>query len=147
MQIRSLIRWLMPTALRMAARLFPSVRENVDSEHWVIQLRLRDNSLARQLHFRDGTVFARWGRNPEPDAEPVFMGAATARQMLVPTSVPRQRLAEAITQSGREFRLTEPGCHVFHDTRTAQQNRLGGHARSRLKPQGGRFSREFPGVS
>src|ERR1700729_3075802 len=60
-----LILWLMPFALRMAARRFPSVREHLGAGNWVIQLRLRDNSLARQLHFKNGTVSARWGVAPK----------------------------------------------------------------------------------
>ncbi|MFK4445379.1 hypothetical protein ABH944_005651 [Caballeronia udeis] len=99
-----LILWLMPFALRMAARKFPSVREHLGSGHWVIQLRLRDNSLARQLHFRNGTVSARWGVNSKPDAELVFMDVATARQMLAPTT-DHAFLIDAL----KNFKITQGG--------------------------------------
>src|SRR5258708_24914992 len=85
-KILGLILWLMPTVLRIAARKFPSVRAHLATGSGVIQLRLRDNSLARQLHFRNGTVSASWGVNPKPDAELVFMDVATARQMLAPNT-------------------------------------------------------------
>ena len=79
-----LILWLMPAVLRIAARRFPSVRAHLATGNGVIQLRLRDNSLARQLHFKDGSVSGRWGVCAEPDAEIVFMDVSTARKMLAP---------------------------------------------------------------
>jgi trimethylamine-N-oxide reductase (cytochrome c) len=99
-----LILWLMPFALRMAARKFPSVREHLGAGHWVIQLRLRDNSLARQLHFGNGTVTARWGVNTKPDAELVFMDVATARKMLAPTT-DHAFLIDAL----KNFKITQGG--------------------------------------
>jgi hypothetical protein len=98
------ILWQMPTALRAAARMFAPVREHLGAGNWVIQLRLRDNSLARQLHFRNGTVSARWGVTPQPDAELVFMDAATARQMLAPTT-DHAFLIDAL----KNFKITQGG--------------------------------------
>jgi len=99
-----LILWLMPIALRMAARMFPSVRKHLGARDCVIQLRLRDNSLARQLHFRGGVLSARWGVAPQPDAELVFMDAATARQMLAPTT-DHAFLIDAL----KNFKITQGG--------------------------------------
>src|ERR1700751_6124200 len=83
-KILVLILWLMPTVLRIAARKFPAMRAHLATGSGIIQLRLRDNSLARQLHFKDGTVSGRWGAHPKPDAELVFMDVATAHKMLAP---------------------------------------------------------------
>src|SRR5260221_3112303 len=83
-QLLVCILWLMPIVLRVAARLFPSVRERLNTGHWVIQLRLRDNSLARQLHFKDGTVAGTWGVRTDSDAEIVFFDVSTAHKVLAP---------------------------------------------------------------
>ncbi len=99
-----LILWLMPTALRIAARKFPSMRAHLGLGNWVIQLRLRDNSLARQLHFRSGRISARWGVAPAPDAELVFMDAPTARRMLAPTT-DHAFLIDAL----KNFKITQGG--------------------------------------
>ncbi|MEA3096191.1 MAG: hypothetical protein QOF74_431, partial [Caballeronia mineralivorans] len=94
----------MPTVLRIAARMFPTVREHLGAGRWVIQLRLRDNSLARQLHFKGGSVSGRWGVCPEPDAELVFMDAATAHKMLAPTT-DHAFLIDAL----KNFKITQGG--------------------------------------
>ncbi|SMG23618.1 molybdopterin-dependent oxidoreductase [Paraburkholderia susongensis] len=98
------ILWFMPTALRIAARVFPSVREHLGSENRVIQLRLRDNSLARQIHFRSGNISARWGASAQPDAELVFMDAPTACRMLAPTT-DHAFLIDAL----KNFKITQGG--------------------------------------
>ena len=67
-KILVLILWLMPTVLRIAARKFPAMRAHLATGSGVIQLRLRDNTLSRQLHFGNGTVSGSWGVNPKPDA-------------------------------------------------------------------------------
>ena len=102
--IVELILWLMPSALRIAARRFPSVREHLAAGNWVIQLRLQDNSLARQLHFKDGTVSGTLGSGAKPDAELVFMDAATARKMLAPTT-DHAFLIDAL----KNFKITQGG--------------------------------------
>ena len=99
-----LILWLMPTVLRIAARRFPSVRAHLATGNGVIQLRLRDNSLARQLHFKDGSVSGRWGVCAEPDAELVFMDAATAHKMFAPKT-DHAFLIDAL----KNFKITQGG--------------------------------------
>jgi trimethylamine-N-oxide reductase (cytochrome c) len=103
-KILVLILWLMPTVLRIAARKFPSMRAHLATGSGVIQLRLRDNSLARQLHFRNGTVSGSWGVHPKPDAELVFMDVATARQMLAPKT-DHAFLIDAL----KNFKITQGG--------------------------------------
>ena len=95
---------ILPTALRFAARLFPTVREHLAGGRWIIQLRLRDNSLARQLVFTGGSVHGRWGAAAEPDAEVVFMDAATACRMLAPKT-DHAFLIDAL----KNFKITEGG--------------------------------------
>src|SRR5882762_7559580 len=99
-----LILWLMPTVLRIAARNSPTMRAHLATESGVIQLRLRDNSLARQLHFKDGSVSGRWGVCAEPDAELVFMDAATAHKMLAPNT-DHAFLIDAL----KNFKITQGG--------------------------------------
>jgi trimethylamine-N-oxide reductase (cytochrome c) len=103
-QLLALILWLMPAVLRIAARKFPAMREQLRTGNWVIQLRLRDNSLARQLHFKGGTVTGRWGVSEKPDAELVFMDAATARKMLAPKT-DHAFLIDAL----KNFKITQGG--------------------------------------
>ena len=103
-KILALILWLMPTVLRIAARKFPSMRAHLATGSGVIQLRLRDNTLSRQLHFRNGTVSGSWGVNPKPDAELVFMDVATARQMLAPNT-DHAFLIDAL----KNFKITQGG--------------------------------------
>jgi trimethylamine-N-oxide reductase (cytochrome c) len=98
------ILWILPTALRLAARLFPTVREHLAGGRWVIQLRLRDKTLARQFVFSGGSVSARWGAAAEPDAEVVFMDAVTARKMLAPKT-DHAFLIDAL----KNFKITQGG--------------------------------------
>lgn len=81
-----LILWVLPAAIRLAAMVFPRVKEHLRSGRWLFQLRLRDGSLGRQIRFHDGAVSATWGVAPKPDADLVFMDAATALGMLAPKS-------------------------------------------------------------
>ncbi|MPW08644.1 molybdopterin-dependent oxidoreductase [Paraburkholderia sp. CNPSo 3155] len=103
-QLLLLILWLMPFVLRMAARRSAQMRKHLASGHWVIQLRLRDNSLARQLHFKDGSVSGSWGPYAAPDAELVFMDVPTARRMLAPTT-DHAFLIDAL----KNFKITQGG--------------------------------------
>lgn len=78
------ILWVMPTALRIASRVFPQVKKHLNAGHWSMQLRVRDNSLGRKMSFNNGVVTATWELDPRPDAELIFMDAATALGMLSP---------------------------------------------------------------
>ena len=75
---------LLPGAIRIAARLFPNVGKHVASGNWTICLRLRDNSLVRQISFKKGKISATWKPTVKADAEIVFMDVATARKLLAP---------------------------------------------------------------
>ena len=79
-----LILRILPGAIGIAARLFPNVREHLAVGDWTICLRLRDNSLARQIRFNKGKISATWKTTPKADAEIVFMDVSTARKMLAP---------------------------------------------------------------
>ena len=79
-----LILRLLPGAIRIAARLFTNVREHLAVGDWTICLRLRDNSLARQISFNKGKISASWKTTAEADAEIVFMDVSTARKLLAP---------------------------------------------------------------
>src|SRR6201998_2389794 len=79
-----LILRLLPGAIRIAALLFPNVREHLAAGDWTIGLRLRDNSLARQISFNKGKISAAWETTAKADAEIVFMDVATARKLLAP---------------------------------------------------------------
>lgn len=74
----------LPLIIRTAARRHTRVRAHLSQCNCVIQVRLRDGSLSRQLHFRDGAVRALWGVHAAPDAEMVFASVATALAMLKP---------------------------------------------------------------
>ena len=52
----------LPTIIRSAAKKQRSVRDKLHSRDCVVQLRLRDGSLARHYVFKDGRINARLGR-------------------------------------------------------------------------------------
>jgi len=84
---RALLRGVLlalPLVIRQAARKHETVRRQLRKENCVIQVRLRDGSLSRNLTFTDGRIRAGWGRHASPDAEMVFASVNTALAMLKP---------------------------------------------------------------
>ena len=70
--------------LNLAARLYPEVAERMAWHDAVIQLKLRDESIARYLRFKSGKVSNRRGLHDSPDVCMVFIDVATALKLLVP---------------------------------------------------------------
>src|SRR5207302_9582056 len=68
----------------LGAKRDRSVRTKLQSGRCVIQLRLRDGSLARHYVFGEGKVTGFWGLHPRPDAEMAFASVATALAMVRP---------------------------------------------------------------
>src|SRR5689334_7732236 len=74
----------LPLIIRQAARNNLRVRRALGRENCVIQLRLKDNSVSRQLVFSEGKLRSAWGVHATPDAEMVFDSVDTALAMLKP---------------------------------------------------------------
>lgn len=74
----------LPLLIRQAARKHATVRKHLRKESCVIQIRMRDGSLSRNLTFTRGRIEAAWGRHERPDAEMVFNSVETALAMLKP---------------------------------------------------------------
>ena len=99
------ILFVLPFAIRLAARRFKTVRAHLDTAgDWVVQLRLRDGSLSRQLLLSKGTLSAAWGRHPQPSAEIVFVDASNALKMLAPR-MDYAFLIDAL----KNFKITQSG--------------------------------------
>ena len=74
----------LPTIIRGAAKKHRSVREKLRSRDCIVQLRLRDGSIARHYVFKNGRISAFWGVHSRPDTEMVFASADTALAMMRP---------------------------------------------------------------
>ncbi len=74
----------LPTIIRGAAKKHRSVREKLRSRDCIVQLRLRDGSIARHYVFKNGRIGAFWGVHSRPDTEMVFASADTALAMMRP---------------------------------------------------------------
>lgn len=76
----------MPIMLRTAARSSPAVRAHIRKRNGIVQIRLRDNSIARHYIFQNGTVRGVAGLHPKPDTQIIFMNVATALATLQPNA-------------------------------------------------------------
>lgn len=81
--LRSIVLAL-PLVIRQAAKKHESVREKLQSGNCVVQLRLRDGSVARHYVFRNGEVTGFWGRHSRPDTEMVFASVDSALALMRP---------------------------------------------------------------
>ena len=74
----------LPLVIRRAANRHRSVRDQLERGDCVLQLRLRDNSIARHYIFKGGKVTGRAGLHSAPDAEMVFGSVRSALAMVSP---------------------------------------------------------------
>lgn len=74
----------LPTIIRTAAKKHKAVREHLETSDCVLQIRLRDGSLARHYVFHGGTIEAHWGVHPRPDTEMSFASVDTALALMNP---------------------------------------------------------------
>jgi trimethylamine-N-oxide reductase (cytochrome c) len=74
----------LPIIIRRAAKKHPAVRSHLQSGRCVVQIRLRDGTLARHLVFAQGKVTAFWGAHAQPDTEMVFGSVDTALAVMKP---------------------------------------------------------------
>lgn len=79
--LRTVLRAL-PTVITAAAKLDAGVRRKLQSRDLILQLRLRDGSVARHLIFRGGKVKGVAGLHPKPDATLGFRDADVALDIL-----------------------------------------------------------------
>lgn len=78
------ILFALPIIVRRAAKQHSAVRQQLERGNCVLQLRLRDGSIARHYAFKDGTVTGAAGRHARPDAEMVFASVSSALAMVSP---------------------------------------------------------------
>lgn len=81
--LRTILRAL-PLVVAKAARKHKAVRDKLNSRNMVLQLRLRDGSVARHFIFRAGRIVGRPGLHSKPDAEMSFKTVDTALALLKP---------------------------------------------------------------
>lgn len=74
----------LPLIIGQAARKHAAVRDKLKSKDMVLQISLRDRSIARHLIVRDGRVSGRPGYHPKPDAAMTFKTVETALAMMKP---------------------------------------------------------------
>jgi trimethylamine-N-oxide reductase (cytochrome c) len=75
---------MLPKMLNRAASAHPSVRERMARHNCIIQIRLKDNSVARHYVFNCGKVHAVSGLSSSPDLDMVFKDLQTALTFLKP---------------------------------------------------------------
>ncbi len=72
----------LPMFVTRAGRKNKSVRDRLRSRNAVVQIQLRDGSVARHYVFKGGKVVGRAGRHPKPDATMIFVSASVALKIL-----------------------------------------------------------------
>jgi molybdopterin guanine dinucleotide-containing S/N-oxide reductase-like protein len=78
------IMFALPMIIGKAAKKHSAVRQHLSSRDCVVQVRLRDGSLARHYVFKGGRIDAIWGVAPQPDVDMVFASVDTALAMMNP---------------------------------------------------------------
>lgn len=72
----------LPGVLQSAALVYPQVRAKLREKNLIVQIRLRDGSVARHYTFKDGRVRGRAGMHPKPDTILTFHNASVALDFL-----------------------------------------------------------------
>ena len=93
-----------PLLISRTARKHPEFQRTLRQHNCVIQIKLRDESIARYFVFQNGTVKSRAGVHSNPDASVIFKDVSTALTFLKPP------LNQAeIVHAAKNFRVVTPG--------------------------------------
>ena len=92
-----------PVLISRTAQKFPEIRKTLRERNCIIQIKLRDGSIARHYIFHNGTVKSKAGVHPESDAAIIFKDISTALTFLKPPF----NQAE-IVHAAKNFRLVTP---------------------------------------
>ncbi|HUH60800.1 MAG TPA: molybdopterin-dependent oxidoreductase [Candidimonas sp.] len=98
------ILFAVPTVLRRTAKKYPAFREEMNRHDCTVQIKLKDESIARYYTFARGRVTSSSGVHPKPDVAMVFRDLSTALTFLKP---PMDR-AE-IVHAAKQFRVVVLG--------------------------------------
>ena len=93
-----------PRIITKTARKHPEFRQTLRQYDCVVQLRLKDSSIARHYIFQSGKVRSKAGVHSNPDASVIFNDVATALIFLKPPF----NQAE-IVHAAKNFRVVTPG--------------------------------------
>ncbi|MCL4790103.1 MAG: pyrogallol hydroxytransferase large subunit, partial [Verrucomicrobia bacterium] len=93
-----------PVLISRTARRFPEFQRILHERNCIIQIKLRDGSIARHYIFHNGTVKSRAGAHPKSDASVIFKDVSTALTFLKPPF----NQAE-IVHAAKNFRVVTPG--------------------------------------
>jgi trimethylamine-N-oxide reductase (cytochrome c) len=93
-----------PILILWTARKYPEFRKTLQKHNCVIQIKLRDSSIARHYIFQNGKVKSRAGVYSMPDASILFKDVSTALTFLKPPF----NQAE-IVHAAKNFRVITPG--------------------------------------
>jgi trimethylamine-N-oxide reductase (cytochrome c) len=93
-----------PMVLNGSARRHAEIRETLRKHDCVIQIQLKDGSIARHYIFKNGKVRSLPGVHPKPDGAVIFKDVATAITFLKPPF----NQAE-IVHAAKNFRVITPG--------------------------------------
>ncbi|MGD9810852.1 MAG: molybdopterin-dependent oxidoreductase [Sphingobium sp.] len=74
----------LPRIMGVARRMNPAFARHLKSGNGIVQVRLKDNSVARHYIFRDGTISTAAGLHPEPDVDIAFHDPGVALRFLKP---------------------------------------------------------------
>jgi len=85
---------------RLKAKSSPTFRAHLEKRDCVVQIRLKDNSIARYFVFEGGKVVSRRGVHPNPHATMMFKDVDTAVTLLTPPV----NYAETV-HAGKNFRV------------------------------------------
>ena len=76
----------LPRIMAVARRINPAFEKHLQSGGGIIQVRLKDNSVARHYIFRDGRISTAAGLHPGPDVDIAFHDAGIALRFLKPNA-------------------------------------------------------------
>jgi len=85
---------------RLNGKSSPTFRAHLEKRNCVVQIRLKDNSIARHFIFEGGKVVSRNGLHPKPHATMMFKDVDTAVTLLTPPV----NYAETV-HAGKNFRV------------------------------------------
>ncbi|MGA3128434.1 MAG: molybdopterin-dependent oxidoreductase [Candidatus Korobacteraceae bacterium] len=74
------------TAVRSSAKKHPSIAGRLQGKNFIVQVKLRDNSQAGYLTFKDGRVKSTAGTHSKPELELSFENAAIADRLVKPAT-------------------------------------------------------------
>ena len=95
-----------PKVIALAGRMYPDLKALIKERNCIVQMRTRDGSVSRHIHFRDGKIRSRSGVHPRPDLDMTWVNPEDAVHLFL-----KSRDFLARIDALKNFKMEANGSH------------------------------------